>query len=285
MTTNNGPRETGDGVPEQERCGRTFRPDREMRVRGARSGPIPALPAEHGRLLAVLLATFLLRLPSLWEPRWAPDEGVLSAVGQGMLHGQRLYADIWDNQAPLVYAWMAAVLAMTQGWHPGMQLVLAAQVLAATAFVYLIAIRIGARPALSAMLFGLVAALPIVEGNLQNSELIGLPLFLGGLWLGLRGGLFAALAAGAALAAAAACQPVYALQALSLAFYLLFAGRPLRLAAIAIAGLAATLALWGVLAATGSWTAYMATSASDRDYLVWANGGPAVAPAALFLRL
>ena len=241
--------------------------------------------ASRRPLVPVLAVTLLARLPSLWEPRWAPDEGTLSAVGQGILHGQRLYAEIWDNQAPLVYAWMAGVLAVTHGWHPGMQAILAGQVLLATAMVYVLAERIGARAAPAAVLFGLVLALPVVEGNLQNSEIIGLPFLLAGFVLGTSGGMVSALLAGVLLAAAALSQPGFALQSLAVAWYLARSGKPLRLLPVVAGGVVAGVFAVIALVVAGSWTAYVATSSDDRAYLVWANGGADLAGLSLLLRL
>ena len=59
-----------------------------------------------------------------------------------MLGGQRLYVQVWGDQQPLAYDFMAGVLALTHGWHPGMQLILALQVMVSTAVVYLIARRL-----------------------------------------------------------------------------------------------------------------------------------------------
>ncbi len=248
------------------------------------AGKVPAVFRDR-RLGLVLLAVFAARLPSLWEPRWAHDEGTLAAVADGLLHGGRLYVDVWDNQQPLVYGWMAVVLAVTHAWHPGMQLVLALQVLVATACVYGIAQRIGARPAAAALLFGLVAALPIVEGNLQNVEVIGLPFLLGGVYLGLSGGVVRAVAGGALLVLAYLCQPGLGVEALCVPWFLLLSGKPVRLLPLALGGAAAGLLAWWLLWSAGSWDAYRGIAASERAYLVWANGGAELAPITLALRL
>ena len=126
----------------------------------------------------MLLATLLARLPSLWEPRFAHDEGLMAAVATEMLKGQRLYVQVWGNLQPLAYNFMAGVLGLTGAWHPGMQMVLALQVLVSTALVFLIARRLGGHPAPTGLMFGLICALPVVEGDLQGTELMGMPFLL-----------------------------------------------------------------------------------------------------------
>ena len=46
---------------------------------------------------------FLLRLPSLFEPYWYGDEGIYQTMATAMNNGSLLYRDIWDNKPPLLY--------------------------------------------------------------------------------------------------------------------------------------------------------------------------------------
>lgn len=233
-------------------------------------------------MLAIVAAA---RLPSLWEPRWSHDEGVYTAVAQAMLAGRSLYTQAWDLQQPLVYLWTAEVSAVTQGWHPGAQLVLLAQALFATAAVYLLAAQLGGRPGLSALLFGLATALPLTEGDVLTAEMIGLPLQLFGFWLGSTGGARRALAGGALVAASGLAQPGLLLQALALAWFAVLSGRPLRLAPLAAgaSGLLLLAALW--LGAAGMLPAYGRLLDQESGYLAWSNGGRELAPIAGLLRV
>ena len=233
----------------------------------------------------VLGATLLARLPSLWEPRWAHDEGLLAAVATEMLGGQRLYVQVWGNQQPLAYDFMAAVLSLTHAWHPGMQLVLALQVLVSTTLIYLVARRLGAQPALTALTFGLVAALPVVEGDLQGTELIGMPLLLGGVLCGIGGGPVRAVAAGVLLVLAGLVQPTYLLDALCVPWYVTLSGRPLRVLPVLGGAAAAVLAALVALQLSGTWEAWQAVLRSEWRELQWANGGAELAPISLLLRL
>ncbi|MBN1915905.1 glycosyltransferase family 39 protein [Candidatus Dojkabacteria bacterium] len=53
-------------------------------------------------ILAILIL-ILLRIPSLFEPRWHGDEGIYAAVANEMSHGEKLYVDAWDHKPPAIY--------------------------------------------------------------------------------------------------------------------------------------------------------------------------------------
>lgn len=54
-------------------------------------------------LIITLFSFFLLRLPSLFEPYWYPEEGIYQVIGMALNNGSLLYKDIWDNKPPLLY--------------------------------------------------------------------------------------------------------------------------------------------------------------------------------------
>ena len=247
----------------------------------AGSGPAILNPS----LIGVLALAIVARLPSFWEPRWSPDEGVLAATGWEMDKGQLLYVRVWDGAQPLANVWMAAVVGITRGWHPGMQIVLAIQVLVATACVWAIARRIGGAAAPTAAIFGVALGLPITTGDVQGAELIGLPLLLGGVLLGISGGPIRAVAGGALLVAAALCHPNDLLDALAVPWFAALSGRPLRALPLLAGGAAAAAVAALVLAVTGAWTAYLDLIGNERAVLVWANGGAELTPIALLIRL
>jgi hypothetical protein len=226
-----------------------------------------------------------VRLPSFWEPRWSAEEGVLAATGWEMDKGQLLYVQVWNGAQPLANAWMAAVVGITRGWHPGMQLVLAAQVLVATGCLWAIARRLGGAATPTAAVFGVALGLPMTTGDVQGTELIGLPFLLGGVLLGITGGPIRAVLGGALLAAAALCHPNFVLDTLAVPWFAALSGRPLRalplLAGGAAAALLAALLLW----VTGAWPAYQGVVENERAVLWWANGGAELAPITLLIRL
>lgn len=199
--------------------------------------------------------------------------------------GRLLYVQVWDGAQPLANAWMAAVVGLTRGWHPGMQLVLAAQVLVATACVWAIARRLGGAATPTAAVFGVALGLPITTGDVQGAEMIGLPILLGGVLLGITGGPARAVAGGVLLVAAGLAHPNYLLDALAVPWFAGLSGRPLRALPL-LAGGAATAALAALLlAVTGAWPAYLDLIANERAVLWWANGGAELAPITLLIRL
>lgn len=65
----------------------------------------PSTPVlEHSRawLLAGLAAVLLRGLPDLRYPMGV-DQAIYSIVGQGLLHGQLPYRDLWDIKPPGIY--------------------------------------------------------------------------------------------------------------------------------------------------------------------------------------
>src|SRR5438128_3369347 len=83
---------------------------------------------------------FLLRYPSLYEPRWYGDEGIFAAVAQNIRHGETLYSQAWDNKPPLVFFTYAAIQAVFGTGTFPLHLITTLVVLAAQLVVMLIAL-------------------------------------------------------------------------------------------------------------------------------------------------
>ncbi|OGG07221.1 hypothetical protein A2872_01375 [Candidatus Gottesmanbacteria bacterium RIFCSPHIGHO2_01_FULL_42_12] len=111
--------------------------------------------------LLILFITFLLRLPSFFEPYWYGDEGIYLAVGQVIQRGAVLYRDIWDNKTPLLY--LIYGLAPTLLWA---KISAAACVLGTVYFVKKIT-----KSNLAALLTGIFLSIPLFEGSIANAEL------------------------------------------------------------------------------------------------------------------
>jgi len=120
-----------------------------------------------------LLLTFILRLPSLFEPFWYGDEGIFAAVGRNLNLGGTLYATAWDNKPPMIYLTYAAIFkffGVSMFW---LHLFAAITVLATSAVIYEIAEgTLGQKRALFAsLIFGVLTSLRLVEGNLALTEI------------------------------------------------------------------------------------------------------------------
>lgn len=200
----------------------------------------------------VLLATLLLRLPSLFEPPWYDDEGIYAAVAQSMLAGSRLYTDVADSRPPGMYLIYALLLAVNSFDVFAVKLGATAAVLMTQVTVFYLAWKgWGLKTAGTAIaILGLVMSLPVVEGNLANAEVfMELPVALGMLLAVHRRYLWAGVAFGAAFLIKQITGVEFAACLVGL---LLFAPDARRGIALAIAGFVApVLAATVVLAAVG----------------------------------
>ncbi len=132
-------------------------------------------------LIALCMLFFFLRLPSLMEPYWYGDEGIYEVVGQSMDQGHLLYRDIWDNKPPLLYV----VYALSLGDQPTVKFFsIIAGLLSIIAFFFL-SQKLFKKQRISliiTVLYVLLLATPILEGNIANAEdFILLPIILAGL--------------------------------------------------------------------------------------------------------
>ena len=232
--------------------------------------------------LGLVFAVVLLRIPTLAEPAWHPDEGIFTAVAMWSSHGVPLYAGIFDNSPPGIYwLYQALIWLGALDHHVVVQVWALAAVLAATLFTYLIAGRLLPRAGalLAAVLCAIGLSLPTLDGDVLNVEMAALPFFMASLWLVLSHESDATdLLAGGLLAIAFLIRPSFALDALAVLSVLLLSTRPLRrVAPVAIGGAAvmslAALVLWR----QGAMQAYLQVALpSEHAYLVWSNGGSLV---------
>lgn len=128
-------------------------------------------------LIAILVLFFFLRLPSLFEPNWYGDEGIYQALGRAMYEGKVLYREIWDNKTPLLYALYGIFNADQFSLR---LLSLVSGIGAITAFFFFsrkLFTNSNAHFA-STTIFALLFGLPIIEGNIANSENFMIPLLL-----------------------------------------------------------------------------------------------------------
>lgn len=119
------------------------------------------------------IALILLRIPSLFEPRWYGDEGVFAAVAYHIVHGQTLYVGAWDNKPPLIFLTYAAVqLAFGTGMF-ALHAVATAAALATLAVLMVLAARMygRSRAIVAGGVLAILLGLPMIEANLALSEI------------------------------------------------------------------------------------------------------------------
>lgn len=120
-------------------------------------------------LFFVLLGTFVLRIPSFFEPYSYGDEMIYLTLGEGVRQGLTLYKDVHDNKPPLLY--LTAALAgnlfffktILAFWH------------LATIFLFwkLTQIFFSKKKAhvIATILFSIFTTIPLLEGTIVNAEL------------------------------------------------------------------------------------------------------------------
>ncbi|QQS39029.1 hypothetical protein IPM62_00205 [Candidatus Woesebacteria bacterium] len=121
-------------------------------------------------LFCLLVGVLVLRIPSLFEPYYYGDEMIYLALGNAIKKGMVLYKSIHDNKPPLLYLtaaiagnlfWFRAILAI---WH------------LMTVFVFWKLVRVLYPKKInlqkvSTCVFALLTTLPLLEGNIANSEM------------------------------------------------------------------------------------------------------------------
>ncbi len=120
-------------------------------------------------LVGTTFLFFLLRLPSLFEPYWYGDEGVYDVVAMGIRSGRLLYRDIWDNKPPFLYL-LYALFASDQFVIRLVSLVFG---ILSLYFFFLITKKLFLKQRniyISSVLFTLLFATPLLEGNIANAE-------------------------------------------------------------------------------------------------------------------
>ncbi|MCH7541174.1 glycosyltransferase family 39 protein [Patescibacteria group bacterium] len=143
---------------------------------------------KHKFLIVLLFLTFLARLPSLFEPLWYGDEAIYLTIGQKILRGSVMYADIFDHKTPGIYYLTSLAIGIFGPTVWSIKFLLTIWVLATVTTLYFLGRRLfNERVALIAsVVFSILTSLTIIEGNIFNSEILMiLPIMLG-IFVGFR---------------------------------------------------------------------------------------------------
>lgn len=120
-------------------------------------------------LLFICLFFFILRLPSLFEPNWYGDEGIYQSIGFGLRSGREFYTGVWDNKPPLLFI----IYAIASGDQFNARFISLVFGIAAVICFYSLSKKVFIHPKsrfVSLVIFTLFFGLPIIEGNIANSE-------------------------------------------------------------------------------------------------------------------
>jgi 4-amino-4-deoxy-L-arabinose transferase-like glycosyltransferase len=143
---------------------------------------------KYKALTAILAGTFLLRLPSLFEPLWYGDEAIYLTVGQRILRGDMLYIDIFDHKTPGIY-YLAATALRTFGesvWS--IKFLLMIWVLITLVVFFFVGKKLFNEkiPVVATGILAFLTSTTLIEGNIFNSEILMLLPILLGVLLGLN---------------------------------------------------------------------------------------------------
>ncbi len=132
------------------------------------------LPARWYPFALIAFCT-IWRIPGLSDPPWLNDEGVYASVGRALLHGEKLYRQVWENKPPAIYLINAAAEQVAGVSHviASMRfLALLASIGALGAIYHLVVGRRGSGPALlTVALAGIGLDLPLIDGTEANAEI------------------------------------------------------------------------------------------------------------------
>ena len=127
-------------------------------------------------LVLVLAITFLIRIPSFFEPYSYGDEMIYLNLGEAIKRGMVLYRDIHDNKPPLLY--FTAALAGNVFWF---RAILAAWMAATTVLFWKLSRTLFPNlPAqagndqivgVAVSVFAILTTIPLLEGQTSNAEL------------------------------------------------------------------------------------------------------------------
>jgi len=136
----------------------------------------------------VLVAVLILRIPSLFEPYSYGDEMIYMALGDGIQKGLVLYKDIHDNKPPLLY--FTAALASNLFWFKGiLMLWMLGTVVGFWKLLKRLFPKNNALQKTATVAFALLTTLPLLEGNIVNSELFMIGMTIAALLVLLRDNL------------------------------------------------------------------------------------------------
>ena len=117
----------------------------------------------------VLFLTFLLRIPSFFEPYYYGDEMIYMTLGNGMRDGLTLYSEVYDNKPPLLY--LTAAIAGSLFWFK----VILAFWSMATIVIFWNLVQVLFKNTrlqkVTTVVFAFITTLPLLEGPIANAEL------------------------------------------------------------------------------------------------------------------
>lgn len=122
-------------------------------------------------LVVVLVLVLIARIPTLFMPYSYGDEMIYLTLGEGIRQNLTLYKDIHDNKPPLIY-----ILAAIASNLATFKLLLAIWNVVTIIIFFKLSKTLFPKnkslPKLSTLIFAILTNLPLLEGNIVNSEIL-----------------------------------------------------------------------------------------------------------------
>lgn len=128
-------------------------------------------------LIVVSCIFFILRLPSFFEPYWYGDEGIYQVLGIAMNQGKLLYRDIFDNKPPLLY-YLYSIFNSDQFSVRVVSFLFGLLAIFCFYFIVRKFLKSEKNIFLTTGIFAFLFGIPLIEGNIANSENFMIPLVL-----------------------------------------------------------------------------------------------------------
>lgn len=139
----------------------------------------------HLYLIGILLLTFLLRIPSLYEPFWYTDENIYYFVANGLNKGLALYKNLFEISLPFKYYLLAYILKALGPTLWSARIFLSYWVCILELFMYLLGKKFVSPNVglIAALITGILLSNPYLEGFIFNNEIIYILPVVVGFWL------------------------------------------------------------------------------------------------------
>jgi 4-amino-4-deoxy-L-arabinose transferase-like glycosyltransferase len=121
-------------------------------------------------LIILLVITFILRIPSLFEPYSYGDETIYLTMGEAIRQGKVLYKDIHDNKPPLLY--IVAAISGSLFWFKAMLTFwVLITIIVFSKFTKALFPKKKKLQKVATVIFALLTTIPFLEGNIANAEI------------------------------------------------------------------------------------------------------------------
>lgn len=121
-------------------------------------------------IIITLIAVFILRIPTFFDPFNYGDEMIYLTLGNGIRQGVTLYSGLHDNKPPLLY--LMAAISGNVFWF---RVILAFWNMTTILMFWKLAERLCKNNSrvviISTLVFAILTTLPLFEGNIANAEL------------------------------------------------------------------------------------------------------------------